>query len=1652
MRLSVRVLYFALALTIFFAVPAGAVYYPVGDLDEGRDVDFDDLRLLAQSWLNPSCLEPGCEADLNGADGVNAADYALLMRNWGGIAIITEFMASNHSEEPLEQGELLDEDGDSSDWIEIYNPSDTTVNLAGWCLTDDPLELTGWEFPAVELGSGEFMVVFASEKNRRDPDPNKRLHTDFNLNKDGDYLALVRPDGITIVSEYAPTYPDQFSDISYGLAQYAEVLVASQADASYYVPTASDAQTDWTTVGFDDSGWDTAKTGLGFAQVQGEVIDVTSPGDVVLGVPNDGDWPGNEAPPLAIDNNVNAKYLHFKGDFDPGDPPGGAGFQVTPSIGPSIVTGLTFTTANDAPERDPTAFALYGSNASIDGSYTTLIASGSIVDFDQVSSWERWTKNSTPITFANNTAYYHYQLLFPAIRDQVSSVAMQIGEVELLGSSAGSAVSNIEEQMLNTNASLWVRIEFEAEEVDFFNSMILRVRYEDGFVAYLNGDEIGRRNFTGVPSWNSAAESNRPGEESEEFVSIDVSDHLGALREGGNILAIQGLNDAKGDVEFLILPELVAAGEVSVAQYFSSATPGQYNTSGSLDVVADTTFSRDRGFYDSPFSVTITTETVGATIHYTADGSAPSETHGNEYVGPIGINTTTCLRAMAFKPGWMSTNIDTHTYIFLDDVIHQPANPVGFPSAWGGTAADYEMDPDVVNDARYSDLMRESLLSLPSISIVTDLDKLFGASGIYSNSTLGGVAWERPASVEWIYPDSTTGFQMNAGLRIYGGDPFRGMGLTRKKSFRLFFKRIYGPTKLNFPMFDAPDAATSFDTIVLRAGANDAWNNWSAGANAQYILDEYMRRTQSAQGQVSPHGTFVHLYINGLYWGLYNPVERPMASFCATYYGGDKEDWDALNSGTPTGESNTATWNAMMSQASAGLSSNTTYQKIQGNNPDGTRNPAYDNLLDMDNYIDWLFSNFWGGTADWPYHNFYAGCRRPPNTTGFKFFDWDAEYVIVIGSGLNSNVTGVSDNGARAYSTLKQNAEFRMLFADHVHRHLFDNGAATSGPSYARYKELADEIELAIISESARWGDMARSTPYTLADWRGTRDHILNTYMPQRPAVVLDQLKGAGLYPSLGAPAFNVNGDYQHGGEILPTDRVSIIIPDNIAYIYTELVAEGAAVYVHVPTDDSLGLSWTSRTYTPDSGWDYSYPGTGVGYERGSGYEDWINTDVYDQMFGINTSVFIIIEFTLDGSEDFDKLELQMIYDDAFIAYLNGVEVYRTDNITNDAPGFATADWVEADGSFDKFDITGFKDELVAGRNVLAIHGINSSTGSSDMLVLPKLLGGVIDESATADLVLYTTDGSDPRRLYGERNPDAIEYAEQFMLTESRNIKARVLHEGQWSALNEATFGVGPVADNLRITELMFHPRDTGDPNDPNEEFIELKNIGGESVNLNLVRFSNGIDFTFGDIELAAGGLVVIVRDRVAFEAQYPAFSGVIAGEYSGSLDNGGEEIDLEDALGAEIHDFDYNDDWRPHTDGDGFSLTIIDPLNPDPNSWDEKDCWRASVYAGGSPGWDDSGILPNPGAIAINEVMAHSHDTAPDWIELYNTTDDEIEIGGWYLSDSASDLKKYRIADGETITSNSYKLFYEDTHFGEFSSDPGRITGFAVRTAMRRI
>jgi hypothetical protein len=168
-------------------------------------------------------------------------------------------------------------------------------------------------------------------------------------------------------------------------------------------------------------------------------------------------------------------------------------------------------------------------------------------------------------------------------------------------------------------------------------------------------------------------------------------------------------------------------------------------------------------------------------------------------------------------------------------------------------------------------------------------------------------------------------------------------------------------------------------------------------------------------------------------------------------------------------------------------------------------------------------------------------------------------------------------------------------------------------------------------------------------------------------------------------------------------------------------------------------------------------------------------------------------------------------------------------------------------------------------------------------------------------------------------------------------------------------YAVGSVAESLRVSEIMYHPLDMGNPNDPNTEYVELTNIGSQTINLNMVRFAKGIDYTFPSFDLPAGGYCLVVKDLAAFQAKYGSKLPV-AGRYTGSLDNAGERVELVDAVDQTILSFTYADNWFKNTAGQGFSLTVKDPKTVNTNSLNDKNAWRPSTAIGGSPGVSDPG------------------------------------------------------------------------------------------------
>jgi hypothetical protein len=983
-------------------------------------------------------------------------------------------------------------------------------------------------------------------------------------------------------------------------------------------------------------------------------------------------------------------------------------------------------------------------------------------------------------------------------------------------------------------------------------------------------------------------------------------------------------------------------------QFMASPTPGGANNSGYTDVVANPEFSHERGFYDAPFSVSISTETQGATIYYSLDFSEPGPTsnQGQQtnriYTGPITITKTACIRAVAIKTGWKPSNIVTCSYIFLDNVIKQPRNPTGFPTSWGQTRVDYEMDPDVVNDPAYESTIKEDLKDIPSVSIVINNDDFFSTQrGIYANTQAGGIDWERPASIEWIDPVKGIDFQVNAGLRVHGSVYGRTSGVA-KHSLRMLFKNEYGPSKLEFPLFEDNEVET-FESLVLRAIWNYSWFGDSTACgglgtdHADYLRDQFARDTVRDMDGLTPHSRAVHVYINGLYWGMYILTERPDDGFLAEHLGGNKEDYDVLVANTQmevqAGDLNA--WNTLFNMASKDLSSTAAYEAIQ----------QYVNVPAM---IDYLLMIYYVGSRDAPVllcnnqvpRNFYAVRRREP-AGPFVFVPWDVEWILESPAENRVRIVGVF-NPHYLLDRLRSNSDFRILLADHIHRHFFNNGALTPTNSIERYMTRTNETDRAIIGESARWGDSKRSRPYTRdVEWVAERDRLTNEYFPIRTDIVLEQLRQAGLYPAVSAPVFFINGAYQYGGYITSVDSFSMTAPMGIIYYTldgsdprlkgvsegtttsTTLVAENSIKKVLVP-NEPISESWKSSYTFNDSSWISGFGG--VGYEAGSGYELLIDTYVGEQMYNGNTSCYIRIPFTVSSDpSSFNFLTLNMQYDDGFIAYINGTEIQRV--LFTGTPGWnSQADGNHESNGAESFDISSHLGTLQQGNNLLAIHGLNVSSNSSDFIISAELAAGKSSSAESSGI-----------------SPSAVRYTGPITLAKSTHVKSRVLDGGTWSALNEVTFAVGPVAENLRITEIMYNPGA-----DPNEEYIELKNIGTETINLSLAKFTNGINFTFSDITLAPGAYTVVVKNPNVFASQYGSDIS-IAGQYSGSLSNGGERIRLEDAIGQPILDFEYKDGWFDTTDGGGSSLTIIDAANPDSNSWSMKDSWRASSPSPGS-------------------------------------------------------------------------------------------------------
>jgi hypothetical protein len=1065
---------------------------------------------------------------------------------------------------------------------------------------------------------------------------------------------------------------------------------------------------------------------------------------------------------------------------------------------------------------------------------------------------------------------------------------------------------NVQVAMQGKNASIFVRVPFQVASPAQVVKMKLRMKYEDGFVAFINGEEIASVNRPGELTWESQATGSHPDDDARVYEEFGL-DFAGHLKAGTNILAIQGMNATRGGSDLLVLPELTGEESTSdgaklgyFVEPFGLPTPGGPNNTNLEGFVGDTRFDTDRGFYEQPFDLKISTQTEKAKIRYTLDGTEPTEEDGTDYAGPLRIDQTSVVRAAAFRSGYVTTNIDTHTYIFVADVPSQR-----------------NMRSQITEDDEYGPLMAQSLTAVPTISLATSERRELNGS---SSRQL-----EVPTSAEMLFPDGTEGFHINCGSARFGGFATN----FPKKSFRLYFRREYGEPQLNYPVFDGFDydipPVEEFDSLSLRSGSHDM------NQRGAYMSNRFCDDTMLEMKQIAPHGRFVHVYINGAYWGQYHLRERWHAPMFARYFGGNPEDYEAIDANNRGDQ---------FENGSAYDGSGVLWREARNRVREDNPFTAAGTHIDIANYIDWMI--MWGSGNSESEFRAAGGLSlgEPPESAlgvPFKFFLKDADGY------LRGHSTGrATHNGPlNLFRELRseKDPEHITLIGDRLHKHFFNDGAMTSERLVARLQRRKDEVQLSFISEAARWNFR---TPNS---WESTVDGYLNRSLPNVNAGMIRAYVRAGLYPDVVAPVFS-----QHGGSI-PDNGTVQITADNVIY-YTTDGSDPRLVGGEINPTASIidGRGEPRVLITAESEWKYLDDGLDQGTAwRQPGYDDGAWASGLAELGYGDRDEKTVISFGESAAQkhvtyyfrksfeatDVERaigLTLGLRRDDGAAVYVNGTEVARSNLPT----GVLTFETLAGGGTGDEKASMPFEIDpavLVNGTNVIAVEVHQERANSSD-----------VSFDATLDATL--SQGTPTVNLAGPTT-----------------LKARVFDGENWSALDEALFypaSVEPTKANLAISEIMYNPGNptaaeisAGHDDSDEFEFIELLNIGNETINLGRAAFTDGIAVRIDeneDVFLAPGKTALLVRNQSAFAARYGAGLPVI-GSFAGNLRNSGEGLLFESASGTEVQKFAYDDQapWSTAADGDGHSLELIDPLTGPDHS--KGGSWRASAVSGGSPG-----------------------------------------------------------------------------------------------------
>ncbi len=964
--------------------------------------------------------------------------------------------------------------------------------------------------------------------------------------------------------------------------------------------------------------------------------------------------------------------------------------------------------------------------------------------------------------------------------------------------------------------------------------------------------------------------------------------------------------------------------------------------------------SHRRGFYTQSFNLELLTNDPNASIYYTTDGSTATS-NSQLYTGnPIPVTETTILRTVAHA-SLDSTRSITHSFIFLEDIIE-----------------DSTFNSYIVEHPIWGQQLKSALLDIPTISLVSD-------SLITADTTHHG-------SMEMLFSNPEENFQANCGLGNYGNASLN----LPKRNIRMYFDSIFGPKNLNQQIFNGFENGihpiTKFDKLDLRS-SHESWlwdgTDWHQGET--YITTKLMDDIMLRGGSVNPHNRFVHVYIDGKYWGQYDLREKFDDNMVAEYLGAENEDYDFISGSKVT--------------VSA-------FYPIEGVLKDGTGDEWASLVNSSDNYLTWKTMVDENSFFDLMLLFMYGFAEAEWNATGapskgkeFLFQNNDADLFFSRGLVYRSNLTYPQHNAngpdnmfLRLYN--EGHPDFFQDFADRAALMLNYDGMLTPSTLNAHIDELRSMIDKSIIGEAAKWSGDGTEHP---DQWFDKIDYFKDSMVNERLDVLIAQMKKTGTYPKLDPVQFSLQN-----GLIPEYSTLGLTNPNSIGTTYYTLdgsdpraqggATSSSAIQYSIPLTIQPGVTQVNARI---KGQETTYPMTNLAVNKPitiskphATYQTEVAND--GEIWGILGENQVAYVSRNNGNENpWLDIDLETIQDIDLVRVWNR-SAWAVSKLFNHPYIFIS----------DQPFTSGLAADLLVDPNVQSFQfqGIGA-----DVFEIPiNTQGRYVRLTVELSTVFYCSE------------------FEILQIDSNAPIVKDI-----WSPMVPHTYYTDTDYSDIVINEIHYNQDSTRCGTDSFDvEFLEITNAGTDAINLSGCTITEGVRYSFpyGTI-LAPGGFIVLAEDDTEFQLAY-GFNAF--GQYAGALDNGGEFLKLSDPFGNLIDAVVYNDrnPWDEDPDGQGPSLELLNPTfdNADPLNWFRSD------NTCGTPGTSNSRVCMNTAeAIVINEINYNSNNTVSDpgdWVELHNPSAINIDITGWTFYDNNNE---FIFPNGTILEAGSFLVLVEN-------------------------